>query len=196
MIELIERHMPKCVGYTNIFSFNPETGDVSQMVSQKNTIMDGMARVIAELLKGNAEYAIGSMYFEFENLSTPSADPAPPAFSKDEGVEYYTGLSYSGDTDFLRVPVIAQPVTTVNSAGSYIASFYAVTPGDEEGFWGKAFNEANNSAVFGGALVATPTPAVQANDVVAARNYPTGAKVLKPSGEQIAMTWNIEVKLP
>jgi hypothetical protein len=188
--------LPRVAGFTSIMSFNPKTGKVSQMVSQKNTIMDGAANAIANLLLGGDEYRVSTMYFEYVNLADPGDSPTPPSFDKSDDVSYYTGLEYSGSVDFLRVPVVADPNIVVNEAGNYVAAFYAVTPGDEEGFWGKAFAAANNSAVYGGALVATPLPTSQANDVIVARNYPDGAKVLKPDGEQIAMVWNIEVQLP
>ena len=194
-LKILEKVQP-LVGFTTIMSFNPKTGVVSQMVSQKNTIMNGAANAIANLLLGGDEYQVSHMYFEYVNLSDPGDDPNPPSFDKADGVEYYTGLEYSDSVDFLRVPVVQDPNITINEAGSYVASFYAVTPGDETGFFEKPFAAANNSAVYGGALVATPLPTSQPNDVIVARNYPTNAKVLKPDGEQIAMVWNIEVQLP
>lgn len=189
-------HLPRLAGFTTIAAFNPITGKVSSMISQKNQIMDAAAYAIASLLLGGEEYKVSTMYFEYVNLAAPGDSPNPPSFDKADDVGYYTGLEYSDSVDFLRVPVVANASITINGAGSAIASFYAVTPGVDEGFWGKAFTASNNSAVYGGALVCTPLPTSQANDVIFARNYPSGAKVLKPDGEQIAMVWNIEVQLP
>jgi len=188
--------LPKMAGFTTIASFDPETGVVSNMIAQKNQIMNGAANAIANLILGGDEYQVSHMYFEYINLSSPGDDPNPPAFDKADDVSYFTGLEYSDSVDFLRVPVVQDPTVTVNASGNYVASFYAVTPGSETGFWGQPFAAANNSAVYGGALVCTPLVTSQPNDVIFARNYPTGAKVLKPDGEQIAMVWNIEVQLP
>jgi hypothetical protein len=195
VIEIIER-MPKLAGFTTIFSFNPVTGEVTRMVMQKNAIMDDAAKAIANLLMGNAQYKVASMYFEYVNLASSGDMPSPPAFSPSEGVDYYIGLQYSPTNDFLRVPVIVSPVPTVNEAGNQVVSFYSITPSDNFGFWGKPFDPASNSAVFGGALVATPEPSYQSSDLIVARNYPAGAKVLKAPGEQISMIWSLEVMKP
>jgi hypothetical protein len=188
--------LPSCAGYTTICAFNPETNEVSHLVSQRNQIMDSAASVIAHLLQGNHSQHITTAYFEFENLPTPGSTPTPPVFTKADGVEYYTGLEFSSTNDFIRVPAFSQHTITVNGAGNPVVTFCAITPGNDVGFWGKPFTSENNSAVIGAALVATPRYSTQANDIIFARNYPVGAKVLKPVGEQIALTWSIEVKLP
>lgn len=195
MLQLIDS-VPRLEGMTTIFSFNPETGKISQMVFQKNTIMDGAAECVAKLMMGDILFKVAAMYFEYVNLAAPGDTPVPPSYVKSDGVEYFTGLQYSADVDFLRVAVLSTGVPTKNVDGDWVETYFAVTPGDEIGFWGKAFTPAANSAVYGGALVASPEPSVQSNDVVIARNYPTGAKVMKPSGEQICMTWSIKVLKP
>jgi hypothetical protein len=187
--------MPALKGHTTIFSFDPDNKRVSSMVSQKNRIMDNAAEVVARLLVGHAAN-INTMYFEYVNLENEGDTPVPPTFDKADGVSYYTGLEYAYDKDFIRVPAQTNATLTENDVGSFVASFFAITPGDEVGFWGKDFSDASNSAVYGGALVSALAPSTQANDLIFARNYPTGAKLLKPPGEQIAMLWNIEVSLP
>jgi len=188
--------VPRLKGYTTILSFNPVTGQISQMVHQYNMIMDGAALCMANLLLGDVRYKVGAMYFEFVNLANPGDTPIPPAFDVHDDVTYFTGLQFSSNTDFLRVPVITNAAITETTHNSYLISFYAVTPGSEFGFWNKPFDAAHNSAVYGGALVATPVFSSQADDIVIARNYPAGAKVMKPVGEQICMVWNLEILKP
>ena len=173
-----------------------KTGKFHLHSFQRNMIMDGAAECIANMMLGRPQYKPAAICFEYVNLADPGDLPSPPFFNKSEGVEYFTGLQYSADTDFLRVPVVATPNVVVNELGNYVTTFYAVTPGDVIGFWGKPFTAAANSAVYGGALVASPIPDSQPNDIVIARNYPAGAKVLKPTGEQICIIWSIEITLP
>lgn len=182
-------------GTMEICAFDPCTRKASSRYFDHNKTMNGAALAIAQLFAGYSNHIPTHIYFEFENLGSQEADPVLPAFGKADGVEYYTGLEFSTSKDFLRVPVIAG-TPYQNEDGDYVISFYAVTPGNNKGFWGKPFSESDNSAVFGGALVATPNPAIQANDIVIARSYPENAKVMKPTGEQISVTWNILVKLP
>ena len=182
-------------GHTTIFSFNPRTMQLGQMVHQKNQIMDDITKCGASLFGGNIAYKAGALYFEYENLAYETDDPTPPVFNKSEGVEYYTGLQYDVNRDFLRVPILVHPNVTETTEG-HLLTLYAITPDEDSGFWGKPFDAVNNSAVYGGAVAVTPDPPNLSSDLIIARNYPTGAKVLKAPGEQIAMVWNIEFLKP
>jgi len=185
--------VPTQRGFTTIFSH--KDGKISQLVYQKNQIMDSITLCAAQLFGGSVLYKAGAMYFEYQNLASEGDDPTPPSFDKSDGIEYFTGLQYSADVDFIRAPILVSPSISETDDG-YLLTLYAVTPGEETGFWGKPFDAVNNSAVYGGAVVATPVPDTQSNDIVIARNYPTGAKVLKAPGEQICMVWNIEFLNP
>jgi hypothetical protein len=157
--------------------------------------MDGMPLAAAYLFSGNIRYKAAAMYFEFENLSDPADSPVVPTFTQDEDVDYFLGLQYNASKDFIRVPLVAQPTITETDDG-FVLSLYAITSDSSTGYNGKAFAASSNSAVFGGAVVASPEAGVVANDVVIARNYPSGAKVDKVDGEQIVMTWSIEFVKP
>jgi len=192
VLELVER-APVQRGYTTLFSIG--SGKVRQVTFKKNQIMDGITTCSARLFGGAPNFKAGAMYFEYQNLASEIDDPTPPAFSKDEGVEYYSGLQYSPNVDFIRVPILVAPAVSEREAGTLL-TLYAVTPASDYGFWGKPFDALNNSAVYGGAVVATPDVASPSADVVIARNYPTAAKVLKAPGEQICMVWSIEFVKP
>jgi len=197
VLKIIENGVPVPRGHTAIFTFNSE-GRTSDYVFQRNKIMDAMADINAKLLGGDPNYRVGYMYMEYENLASAEDNPTIPAFSKSDTVTYFINLSSSPVKDFLRVPIYAAPGYSATS-GSYtnnMVTFYAVTSNMTEGFWGRSFTAAANSAVYGGALVSAPQPTIQANDLIACRNYPEGTKVIKPEGEQIAMVWSVEFLVP
>lgn len=181
-------------GYTTLFSIN-KAGELTSLFYHKNKIMNGSAMATARMWGGYSNFKAGAMYFEFQNLANPGDTPAYPTFTKADGVEYYTGLQYSPDKDFLRVPIMISP-NIAQTANGYLLTLYALTPDVDTGYWGKPFAGTNNSVVIGGAVAATPDTSVQANDIILCRNYPVGTKVPKTSGEQIGMTWNVEFEYP
>lgn len=191
-IDIIDK-LPKLQGHTTIFSF-ASNGNVRSLFFRKNQIMDGAALATAKVWGGYSNYKAGAMYFEFQNLSAPGDTPSYPTFVPSAGVEYYTGLQYSPDKDFLRVPVLVSPAVTATATG-YLLTLYAIAPDVNVGYWDKPFTGASYSVVIGGALVAT-VDAAPANDVVLCRNYPTNTKIAKVNGEQIGMTWNVEFPFP
>ena len=180
-------------GFTQIYSVNPLTGAISGYVAQKNTIMSGAADILPRVVAGDQKYKIMHMFMQFENLSDPGDSPVVPSYETTHGIEYFLNLDVHASQDILRVPVMITPSFTATSEDyeGNLVTFVAISGGFEAGEFGKPFSDANNSAVFGGALVASPTGSVD-GDIVFARNYPTGAKVLKPAGEQIVMQWSIE----
>jgi len=180
-------------GFTTIFSVRPN-GVITKIFAQKNQIMNGAALATAKLWGGYTGYKVGAMYFEFQNLAAPGDTPVYPSFDAADGIEYYTGLQYSYDRDFLRVPVLIGP-TVAETLSGQLLTLYAIAPDVDEGFWGKTFTGSANSVVIGGALVAT-VDSVQSNDIVMCRNYPAGTKIPKTTGEQIGMAWNVEFPNP
>ena len=193
MLSLIDQ-FPKLRGHITLFSVNPVTQAVSQLVYSKNKIMDGASLGTAKLWGGVNTYKPGAIYFEFQNLASPGDTPEYPTFEHTEGVEYYTGLDYSTTKDFLRVPILVSP-NVINTVNGYLLTLYAISPDVDVGFWEKPFTGASNSVVIGGAVVATPT-GVQSDDVILCRSYPTGTKIFKTTGEQIGITWNVEFPYP
>lgn len=185
--------LPQLRGFTTLFSVD-KLGNLRSLFFHRNHIMNGAALATAKVWGGYSNYRVGAMYFEFQNLASPGDTPAYPTFNVSDGVEYYTGLQYSYDKDFLRVPVLISPAIA-ETAGGQLLTLYAIAPDVDAGFWGKSFSGTSNSVVIGGALVATPD-SDQANDIVICRNYPPSTKVAKTDGEQIGMTWNVEFPYP
>jgi hypothetical protein len=178
------------VGGVRIFSFDPKSKQLRKLVTNHNDVLFSGADVLAQLLTGHPEYKISTMYLEYKNLPNPLDPITPPVFDRTGGVAYYSGLSGSLDTDFLRIPLTVSPeisAATVDYEGNQI-NFFGISEGTV-GFHGKPFNPGVNSAVFGAALVATPDPDDQSADRVYARMYSGIDKVLKETGFEIGVVW-------
>jgi len=182
---------PLPCGYTTIYSFLPD-GTIVNASAGHNEIMYGLIEAAARLFAGGSTYKAAALYFEFQNLVAASDTPDYPSFTAADGIEYYTGLQYSVDRDFVRVPILSEPGVSQIGDSTWRMSVHAITPDVSAGYWGRTFSAVANSVVIGGALVASPTPDNQSQDIVLCRNYPAGTKVPKAAGEQIAMTWNVE----
>ena len=181
-------------GFSAMFSIRMEDNVLTRLFFRHNEIMNGAALATAKMWGGYNSYKVGAMYFEFQNLGAPGDTPAYPSFTPADGAEYFTGLQYSPNTDFLRVPILIGP-SVAETASGQLLTVYAIAPDTDVGFWGKAFTGTANSVVIGGALVAT-VDTVQSNDIIMCRNYPPGTKIPKTAGEQIVMSWNVEFPYP
>jgi hypothetical protein len=182
-------------GLVRIFSFDPKTGKIKSIIEKQNLILYSGADVMAKCLSGNSNYAISSMFMEFKNLPSPSDSITPPAFDRTGGIGYYSGLSSSLDTDYVRVPLVSMPDFDTSDALYYNfnqATYFAISEGST-GVHGKTFGPGTNSAVYGAALVATPEPAQPAQDVVFSRVYSGVGKILKEAGFEIGITWTIRM---
>lgn len=164
---------------------------------QHNDFLYEWGTIFGNLLcRRGLNYGIGGMYIEFENVGTPGDPVSAPAFTRDadEGVAYYNALADSADRDYLRVPLIA---ATMDSSDpdkfpkGNRPSFFAQTIG-VEGVHGKPFSDANNSTVFGGALVAFVDEADHTRDLVLSRFYVSTQKQQpKLSTSQIGFEWRL-----
>lgn len=148
------------------------------------------------LLRKGLNYGVGGMYLEFENVGTPGDPVAAPTFTRDadQGVDYYNSLADSADRDYLRVPLVAGNLTS-SDATKYplgnLVSFFAQTSG-VEGVHGKPFSDANNSVVYGGALVAFVDDADHTRDIVLSRFYvSTASQQPKLSTSQVGFEWRL-----
>lgn len=151
--------------------------------------------------KGLSRYRVAAMYIEFENVASPGDPVTVPTYGREEGTEYYDALQSSGTLDFLRVPLLQEPLLgvvpgfedyfTAGETGNR-ATFFAQSQG-VVGVHGKTFSDSVNSKVYGVALVATPVFADRTQDVVFARTYfPTGEQTLKEASSQIGISWDID----
>jgi len=150
-------------------------------------------------LSGN-RYKIAGMYIEFENVASPTDAVSIPTFGKDEGIEYYDDLQSSAVRDFLRVPLLQNPMVGIETGfEAYFSepelgnklTFFAQTQGSA-GVHGKTFSDSVNSKVCGVALVATPEFNDRTQDVVFSRSYyAVSEQTVKEPSSQIGVSWEI-----
>jgi len=159
-----------------------------------NTYMQEGATALAKLLQGSLDgksYKIGGMYIEFENNG--GAAVTPPTFDRAGGTSYYAALVSNANRDYLRVPLTATELSSSDIAiypGGNVLTCFARTAGTT-GVHGKPFSSAQQSRVYGGALVITPQFNDSSQDLVLARFYWASAtnQVIKGTGSQIGLEW-------
>ena len=179
----------ECTGHIKMFSYDPVTKQIDRIVEKHNLILYSGADVMARVLAGQ-NYAVSTMYVEFKNLAVPGT-VTPPTFGREpaHGLAYYDSLSGSVDVDFLRIPIVISPSLTSSDVASFDnnqVNFFAITEGTQ-GFHGKDFSAASNSAVYGAALVSSPVWSDQTQDIVFARGYP--GTIAKQASSQIGTQW-------
>ncbi len=149
-------------------------------------IMYDAATVFAQLLRGapdGLDYRISRMYVEFENNAGAAVTP-PTLSDRAEGISYYAGLSVHATRDYLRATVSH---TTLDSAGEDYPSGNILTVDAHvsagTGVHGKPFAAAQQSRVYGGALVATPDPDDPSQDLIVSRFYyaSSGLQLILPA---------------
>jgi hypothetical protein len=161
-----------------------------------NTHMYDLATAAAALfcnLQDGRSYSVNGMYIEFDN-SGAAVDPVP-VIELSDGYDYFTGLT--GDSDFLRIPLMARGLGTVTDAdkfprGTNTATFSARTTGTTgmRDVSPLTFSDAAGSRVYGGALVAMRSAADITQDLVVARFYFEPAnQIAKAAGQQIGLDW-------
>jgi len=184
------RHWNFVIGEVRVFDVDA-FGKRKLIAALVNEYLYSGADVAARLVGGYSAYKIGAMYFEFENLAAPGDPIIPPAFDRTGGVSYYSALA--APRDFIRVPMTITPTIISSDAAKYDGNqitFFAMTSGDV-GEHAVAFSHTQNSTVFGGALVSTPEPDTQANDLVWSRTYWAADAVLKQQNHQIGVQWTL-----
>ena len=171
---------------------------VPKFLRRPNQIQYDWAKIAIQCVGlGKTNYRIAGVYVEFVNVASPGDVASVPAYSRDEGVEYYTALA--GDRDYLRLPLLGTPALSVDP--DYTAAFtgegddfntmtfFAQTAGTA-GVNGLPFSSASNSVAVGIALVAVPVPADRTRDVVFGRTYFADAEqVPKEASHQIGVSW-------
>jgi hypothetical protein len=151
------------------------------------------------LLRTGINYGIGGMYIEFENVPSPGNPVSPPTLTRDanQGVTYYNELVTNPIRDYLRVPLIAGLMNVsdvVNFPKGNLPTFFAQTQG-VVGAHGKPFGDANNSVVFGGALVAMVDGADYTQDLVFSRFYlATDKQQPKLPTSQVGVEWELTLE--
>lgn len=166
-----------------------------------NLVLRSWGAIVGRLLaRQGVQYGLGTLYLEFENTASPGDDVIPPAFDRSvaSGLAYYEGLLTSPDRDYLRVPVTASTLSSSDETlfpDGNLLSIFAISQGTV-GTHGKPFSDANNSKVFGGALVASPVLADSTQDIVFSRFYfeDPDDQIPKLAAGQIGLDWEVELQ--
>lgn len=177
---------------------------VEPLFSKPNQIQISWGAIATQCIGlGDRKYRINAMYLEYENVADPDDIVTVPTFERGDGREYYHDLIFTGNRDFLRVPLSLTPGISIEQGyedfftpgvdGNRL-TFYTQSQGTS-GFNGKPFSAGVNSKLFGVALVATPDYNDATKDIVFARSYfETGDQTLKMASSQFGVTWDIVFK--
>lgn len=192
----------------------PDNGDKQLVGDQSNQIQYSWGFIASRQLgyrfqPNRDSYHISAMYIEFENQSAQAAVAGnavsvSSSFPRTDSSAYYNSLS--GSRDFLRIPLIIEPTSSVaTGTESYLEelpleqqfnklTFFAQSAGTT-GVHGRAFSHEHNSKVYAVALVAAPVFSDRTKDVIFARTVlSSGNQVAKAASSQIGITWDISFK--
>jgi hypothetical protein len=162
-----------------------------------NLVMYDWATIVAQLLRNNPDgkpHHISAMLLEFENNGGAEVDP--PSYTRADAATYYDSLGTHPDRDILRVPLTASSLESTERnffPGGNLINFFAQTEG-VVGRHGKEFSSAEQSRVFGAALIATPDFDDPTQDLVFSRIYYSDPdqQLIKTAGSQIGLQWRLQ----
>lgn len=162
---------------------------------KKNTIVYSWSDILSQLLaNGNPKYRISGMYLEFANVDNPGDIATVPTYDRTRDIDYYTSLADSDSLDYLRVPITAVTIADKEELTNNLLTFFAMSSG-VVGIHGKPFSAANNSVVYGGALVAMPEAGDATQDVIFSTMYlATDEQQAKDTNKQIGLEWQLEIQ--
>lgn len=179
-------------------------GRLTQLFEQANQIQYDWGLIAAKLIGfGDLAYKPSTIFLEYENLANPLTVITPPSFTRDAGIDYYDDLALSSTKDYLRVPLQSSPV--LSAATGFTSYFTAEGTGNKltflgivtgsVGVHGRPFATANNSKIYGAALVATPDENDHSKDLILARMYyASGNQAVKDAVRQFVPTWELAFK--
>lgn len=95
-----------CKGVVTIGYRNSVSGVFTPILRQENLVMYEAADAMARLCAGDSRYAISHMYYQYQNINSPSA----VTFERQDGVETYLAINAtsSGTIDWLRIPIYTE----------------------------------------------------------------------------------------
>lgn len=164
---------------------------------RSNDIMADWATIASNFfVTGDSRFRVSMMYLEFENVADPDDPVTIPSFDTTDGIEYYQGLSQHASRDYLRVFLSGSSVSTTDSdqwPSGNVSQFFSMSSG-VVGVHGKTFSDANNSKLFGAALVAVRDAEDAAQDLILSRLYFTSAEQqVKLATSQLGVDWLLEL---
>lgn len=162
-----------------------------------NLVVYEWGAIVGKLLTvGELKYRIGGMYLEFEDVAAPGNPVSAPVFDRTRDIEYYNNLG-SGGRDYLRVALTAATFGSSNAARYPKGNqpvFFARSQG-VQGVHGTPFGYANNSVIFGAALVAFAHETDATQDLILSAYYfPTDEQQPKLATSQVGIEWELTLE--
>lgn len=160
------------------------------------SIRSGLA--LAKQMRGDNTYRINCVYIEYQNLAAPGDTAVLPASSSFDGLEYFNNLA--ADYDFIRAPILGEPALRIASGytpyygeGEGNTLDFIAASAEILGELGRPFTNADNSKVYGLALVAAPDWTDRSRDIIIQRAYfsALGDQVLRPETGTFLVTYPI-----
>lgn len=173
----------KITGTVQVYTID-EQNHKTLLFEKHNQIQNDYAKILPILLSGDMSARINKMYFEFQNVSSPTDTVSPDEnFSASLNASYYAELS--GNTDFVRHDLVLTPIIKDGSI-----TFHTVI-GDGTAFHNSIeFGTENvNSRIYSMALVAGSS-SDQTKDLIFARSNWSTQKVKTPM-DQLYVVWTI-----
>lgn len=160
---------------------------------RSNLVLYQWAELTAKLLAtGDSRYRLSGMYLEFQNVASPGTPADIPTFGRDRTIDYYTGLAYSPDVDYLRVPMTAIQTLSTGGGLSQNQLVCFARSGGVLGVHGKNFSTAANSVICGASLIAMVDVADRTQDLLFGSFY-FAAEDQQPklATSQVGIEWEV-----
>lgn len=191
-------------GRVGLWNIRP-SGLIEPVVHKTNQIQYAWGFIAAQCIgRAAREYAVRYMYVEYENMADPAdVITTPEPFGRDEGLSYYEQLYLLANKDYLRIPMVVDPLISVATGfedyftdgtdGNKLTFFAQTQAAGVEGLSaGLPFGSGSNSKVYGVALVAAPGGTDHSQDIIFARTYfDASEQTVKEVSSQLGITWEI-----
>lgn len=161
-----------------------------------HSVRAGLA--LAKQMRGDNTHRINCVYVEYQNVALPGDAAVLPASSEFDGLEYFDNLA--AGYDFVRAPLVGEAALRI--ASGYTPYFgegegntldFVAATAETQGELGRPFTNADNSKVYGLALVSAPDWTDRSKDIVILRAYysDVGDQVLRPDAGTFMTTFPI-----
>lgn len=162
-----------------------------------NLVLYEWAALAARALLSSGNYRINGMYLEFKNVAGPGDPVAVPVFDRTRSRDYYDDLADSPDADYLRVPLHASLVESSDES-LYPQGNRMILSARSQGIagvHGKPYSHANNSVVYGMALVGMVHTTDATQDLIFSASYwQVAEQQPKLATSQVGVEWELTLE--
>lgn len=187
----------KAIGEISICLQSKKTGKTVEILRQKNLILYEAADIMSMLVKGRSEYRVSHMYFQYQNTV---GTPVQPSLTKDLGRSDFDSITGADKRDWLRVPIITEPLIDSsdeavyeNNQVTFTASSASSASLTGESPAGNVFSDTTPdgpSKIYSLALVSTPTISDNTKDRIFSRVNPASILTVQ-AGHHVTVFWRL-----